>query len=52
MIVRIDIRYGTCFVKVKEKRLNQDGTYTYKGVSKLGTHYQFTEKQIVREEEQ
>ena len=36
MILKIDVRYGTCDVKVKEKRKNPDGSVTYRGVSSSG----------------
>lgn len=52
MKVMIDIRYGTCEVEVKGKRKNADGSVTYKGVSAKGVEYQFSNKQVVKEENQ
>ena len=49
MQVTINLTYATCVVTIKQRKKNQDG-YTYRGISERGTVYQFTDKQIIKEE--
>jgi hypothetical protein len=49
MQVTINLTYSTCVVTIKQQKKTLDG-YTYRGVSERGTVYQFTDKQIVRDE--
>ena len=50
MQVTINLTYSTCVVTIKQKRKNSDGSHTYRGISERGTVYQFTDKQIIKEE--